>query len=116
MTSASAAISTPAPSRCCPSPRPATSASSCADQGVGGEAAFRQWFHFRLHGAAGRTCGWSSRTPPPRLTRRLAGYRCVASYDRRHWFRIGTTRYEDGRLIVEHRPERNSIYYAYFEP
>ena len=40
----------------------------------------------------------------------------MASYDRRHWFRIGTTRYEDGRLIVEHRPERNSIYYAYFEP
>lgn len=40
----------------------------------------------------------------------------MASYDRRHWFRIAATRYEDSRLIVEHRPERNNIYYAYFEP
>ncbi|WP_414690602.1 M14 family metallopeptidase [Novosphingobium sp. UBA1939] len=44
------------------------------------------------------------------------GYRCVASYDRRNWFRIGETRFENGQLIVEHTPERNSIYYAYFEP
>lgn len=40
----------------------------------------------------------------------------MASYDRRHWFRIRGTRYENGQLIVEHTPERNSIYYAYFEP
>jgi len=90
-----------------------------ADQGVGGDSGFRQWFHFRLHGAAGQDVrlvfenaadaaypdGWPD-------------YRCVASYDRRHWFRITATRYEkeSGQLIVEHRPERNSIYYAYFEP
>lgn len=80
-------------------------------------ADIRQWFHFRLHNAAGKRIrmvfenageatyaeGWS-------------GYRCVASYDRRNWFRIATTRYEGGELIVEHTPERNSIYYAYFEP
>ncbi|HRP95724.1 MAG TPA: M14-type cytosolic carboxypeptidase [Rhodocyclaceae bacterium] len=80
-------------------------------------AGIRQWFHFRLHNAAGKRIrlvfenageatyadGW-------------AGYRCVASYDRRSWFRIATTRYEDGELVVEHTPERNSIYYAYFEP
>jgi murein tripeptide amidase MpaA len=29
---------------------------------------------------------------------------------------IRSTRYENGQLIVEHTPERNSIYYAYFEP
>ena len=80
-------------------------------------AEFRQWFHFRLTGAKGRALrlvfenasqaaypdGWP-------------GYRCVASYDRRNWFRIPATRYEDGQLIVEHRPERDSVYYAYFEP
>lgn len=80
-------------------------------------ADFRQWFHFRLLGAAGLALtlrfenagqaaypdGWP-------------GYRCVASYDRRHWFRIAATRYEGGQLIVEHTPERNSVYYAYFEP
>jgi murein tripeptide amidase MpaA len=43
-------------------------------------------------------------------------YRCVASYDRQNWFRIAGTRYEDGQLVVEHTPERDSLYYAYFEP
>jgi murein tripeptide amidase MpaA len=80
-------------------------------------ADFRQWFHFRLQGAAGRALtlrfenageaaypdGWP-------------GYRCVASYDRRLWFRIAATRYEDGQLVVEHTPDRDSVYYAYFEP
>lgn len=80
-------------------------------------ADIRQWFHFRLHNAAGKRI---------RLVFENAGeatydegweaYRCVASYDRRSWFRIATTRYEDGELFVEHTPERNSIYYAYFEP
>lgn len=88
-----------------------------ADQGVGGDAAFRQWFHFRLHGAAGQDVRMVfENAAAAAYPDGWPGYRCVASYDRRHWFRIGTTRFEDGRLIVEHRPERNSIYYAYFEP
>ena len=80
-------------------------------------ANFSQWFHFRLQGGAGRALtlrfenaaqaaypdGWPD-------------YRCMASYDRRQWFRVASTRYEDGQLIVEHTPERDSIYYAYFEP
>jgi murein tripeptide amidase MpaA len=80
-------------------------------------AGFRQWFHFRVHDAAGVALrmvfenaaeaaypdGWPD-------------YRVAASYDRRHWFRVSGTRYEDGQLIVEHTPERNNIYYAYFEP
>jgi murein tripeptide amidase MpaA len=88
-----------------------------ADQGVDGDSAFRQWFYFRLQGGAGQALrmvfenaadaaypdGWPD-------------YRCVASYDRRHWFRVETTRYEDGQLIVEHTPTQDSVYYAYFEP
>lgn len=80
-------------------------------------ADFHQWFHFRLMGAAGT---------PLRMVFENAGtaaypdgwpdYRCVASYDRQNWFRIAGTRYENGELIVEHTPERDSIYYAYFEP
>ena len=80
-------------------------------------ADFRQWFHFRLQGGAGRALtlrfenaaeaaypdGWPD-------------YRCMASYDRRQWFRVIRTRYEDGQLVVEHTPERDSVYYAYFEP
>lgn len=80
-------------------------------------ADFRQWFHFRLHGGEGTALrmvfenaaeaaypdGWPD-------------YRCVASYDRQNWFRIHSTRYEDGTLIVEHTPERDTVHYAYFEP
>lgn len=80
-------------------------------------AEFRQWFHFRVQGAAGQSLrmvfenaaeaaypdGWPE-------------YRCVASYDRRNWFRVAATRYEDGQLIVEHTPAHDSVYYAYFEP
>lgn len=80
-------------------------------------ADFRQWFHFRVHEAAG---------VPLRMVFENAaeaaypdgwpGYRAVASYDREHWFRVSGTRYEGGELIVEHTPERDNIYYAYFEP
>ena len=80
-------------------------------------ADFHQWFHFRLTGAAGL---------PLRMVFENAataaypdgwhGYRCVASYDRQNWFRVEGTRYHDGQLVVEHVPERDSVFYAYFEP
>ncbi|HEX8883483.1 MAG TPA: M14-type cytosolic carboxypeptidase [Noviherbaspirillum sp.] len=79
-------------------------------------ADFSQWFYFRLQGARETACrmrilnageasypdGW-------------VGYQAVASYDRQSWFRVPTT-YENGVLEISHRPERDSIYYAYFEP
>jgi murein tripeptide amidase MpaA len=79
-------------------------------------AEFRQWFHFRLNGARGKACrirfvnasactyvdGWRD-------------YRVVASYDRRRWFRVDTV-FDGVEMTVEHRPERDSVYYAYFEP
>ncbi len=79
-------------------------------------AEFRQWFHFRLQGGAGR---------PLRLRFTNAGectyvdgwngYRVVASYDRQHWFRIDTT--FDGReMVATHTPRFDSAWYAYFEP
>jgi len=81
---------------------------SCAD--------FSQWFYFRLQGACGEACtirflnagqtsfpaGWD-------------GYQAVASYDRETWFRVPTT-YDGQVLTVTHTPQRDSIYYAYFEP
>jgi murein tripeptide amidase MpaA len=39
----------------------------------------------------------------------------VASYDRAHWFRV-PTRYDGTVMTVEHTPERNAVWYAYFEP
>ena len=77
---------------------------------------FYQWFHFRLTGAEGLDCkmtienangaayldGWND-------------YQAVASYDREFWFRV-PTRLEDNKLVIEHMPEYQSVYYAYFAP
>ena len=79
-------------------------------------ADFTQWFHFRLSGARGLACtlrfenagvcaypdGWKD-------------YRAVASYDRERWFRV-PTRYDGSVMTVEHTPERDAVWYAYFEP
>src|SRR5436309_3094703 len=79
-------------------------------------AEFRQWFYFRLQGASHSPChirflnagqctyvdGWHD-------------YRAVASYDRRHWFRVPTS-FDRGEMTIRHTPEHDSIYYAYFEP
>ena len=79
-------------------------------------ADFRQWFHFRLSDARGIACtlrfenagactypeGWKD-------------YRAVASYDRERWFRV-PTRYDGSVMTVEHTPERDAVWYAYFEP
>ena len=60
---------------------------------------------FRLTNAANAayTGGWEN-------------YRVVASYDREDWFRVENTRYENGHLVWTHRPESDSVYYAYFAP
>ncbi|MGE5526436.1 MAG: M14-type cytosolic carboxypeptidase [Rhodospirillaceae bacterium] len=79
-------------------------------------ADFTQWFHFRLSGARGvamtlrfenaGACtyadGWKD-------------YRAVASYDRERWFRV-PTRYDGVVMTIEHTPERDTVWYAYFEP
>jgi len=79
-------------------------------------AEFRQWFYFRMQGGAGQLC---------RIVFENAGrctyvdgwkdYRAVASYDHRHWFRVPTA-FDGERLVITHVPERDSVYYAYFEP
>src|SRR6202044_2542934 len=42
-------------------------------------------------------------------------YQAVASYDRVNWFRV-PTRYDGQVMVIEHTPDFDSIYYAYFEP
>ncbi|MSP96449.1 MAG: hypothetical protein EXR29_04330 [Betaproteobacteria bacterium] len=76
----------------------------------------RQWFHFRLQGARGRAvslriaaCGDST------FPGGWRDYRAAASYDRERWFRV-PTEFDGDTLTIAHTPERDSIYYAYFEP
>jgi murein tripeptide amidase MpaA len=77
---------------------------------------FFQWFYFRLSGARGTPCrlrivnageaaypeGWRD-------------YRAVASYDRKNWFRVDSE-YDGAVLAIRHRPEFDSVWYAYFAP
>lgn len=77
---------------------------------------FRQWFYFRLHHARGRPCTITlANAGQCTYPRGWEGYRAVASYDRREWFRV-PTRYEGGALHIEHTPLHDSVFYAYFEP
>ena len=77
---------------------------------------FYQWFHFRLTNAKDQLCainiegadeaaypgGWDD-------------YQAVASYDHENWFRVSTL-YKNGTLTIQHVPETDSVYYAYFAP
>ena len=79
-------------------------------------ADFRQWFHFRVSGARGLACtlrfeNAGECTYPKGWT----DYRIVASYDRSHWFRVPTS-YDGKVMTVQHTPERDAVWYAYFEP
>ncbi|CAN7575616.1 M14-type cytosolic carboxypeptidase [Pseudoduganella sp. LjRoot289] len=75
-----------------------------------------QWFYFRVQGA---------RATPLTMNFLNAGqaaypdgwkdYQAVASYDRSTWFRVPTS-YDGQTMVIEHTPEYDSVYYAYFEP
>jgi murein tripeptide amidase MpaA len=77
---------------------------------------FYQWFHFRLVGARDRDCTLRiMNAGGAAYPRGWEGYRTCASYDRRDWFRVATA-YEAPILTISHRPEYDSVYYAYFAP
>src|SRR6476659_4446192 len=79
-------------------------------------ADIHQWFHFRLQGASGQACtirflNAGQATYP----KGFEGYQVAASYDTENWFRVPTS--FDGQVMtVNHTPELDSVYYAYFEP
>ena len=79
-------------------------------------ADFSQWFYFRLQG--GRDTACTIRFLNAGVTSYPDGwknYQAVASYDRQNWFRVPTS--FDGQVLrITHTPERDSVYYAYFEP
>lgn len=80
------------------------------------KADFFQWFYFRLNGAKGVDCKMRlTNAKDASYLRGWEDYRAVASYDRESWFRVDTE-YKDGKLILNYRPEFDSIYFAYFAP
>ncbi len=79
-------------------------------------AAFAQWFYFRLSGARGQRCVMTFENAAQcAFAQGWHGYRATASYDGVNWFRVPTS-YDGQKLTIDHTPEFDSIYYAYFEP
>lgn len=80
------------------------------------QSEFYQWFYFRLTGAQGENCCMKIlNAANASYPRGWQDYQAVASYDREYWFRVATS-YQNGVLQIEHQPETNAIYYAYFAP
>ena len=79
-------------------------------------ADFFQWFHFRAASVCGVDCNFRiENAGEASYTKGWADYHAVASYDREDWFRVPTD-YVDGVLTIRHKPERDTVYYAYFAP
>ncbi|MZR29492.1 M14 family metallopeptidase [Sneathiella litorea] len=80
------------------------------------KADFLQWFYFRLSGAKGIDCKMRlTNAKDSSYSKGWEEYRAVASYDRKNWFRV-ESQYQDGGLVILHKPELDSVYYAYFAP
>lgn len=77
-----------------------------------------QWFHFRLTGARNQELNLHlANAGKASFPHAWSGYQSCASYDRQHWFRVPTNYDESsGTLSIQHRPEQDAIYYAYFAP
>lgn len=75
-----------------------------------------QWFHFRAQGVRDQDCTFRiMNASKASFAKGYESYQVVASYDREHWFRV-PTEYNDKELIISHRPDYDSIFYAYFTP
>ena len=79
-------------------------------------ADFAQWFYFRLSGARGEHCVMTFENAADcAFADGWRNYQACASYDRVNWFRVPTS--YDGRVLtIDHTPDFDRIYYAYFEP
>ncbi|WP_414442620.1 M14-type cytosolic carboxypeptidase [Burkholderia sp. 22PA0106] len=80
------------------------------------QSTFAQWFYFRLSGARGERCVMRfENAHESAYPAGWRGYRAVASYDRVNWFRV-PTEFDGTVMTIDHTPDFDSIYYAYFEP
>ena len=77
---------------------------------------FSQWFYFRLTGAQNQDCQLKLvNAGTTSYVKGWEGYQAVASYDRETWFRVDTD-FDGEVLTINHTPECDSVYYAYFAP
>lgn len=75
-----------------------------------------QWFYFQVLDAREARCRFRiENAGQVSYPRAFEGYQAVASYDRDLWFRVPTS-FDGQTLTIEHTPESDSVYYAYFAP
>jgi murein tripeptide amidase MpaA len=80
------------------------------------QSEFAQWFYFRVSGVRGERCVMTFENASAcAFPEGWRDYQAAASYDRVNWFRVPTT-YDGKQLVIDHTPDFDSIYYAYFEP
>lgn len=80
-----------------------------------GKADFFQWFYFRVHASPGRRTMTVENASKSSYVDGWKNYHACASYDLEDWFRV-PTRYDNGKLIIEHEADQPVCYYAYFAP
>lgn len=75
-----------------------------------------QWFYFQVCDAKGLDLGLViENAGQTSFAQAFEGYQAVASTDLVHWFRVPTT--FDGQVLrIDHAPDADVIYYAFFEP
>ncbi|RQH08621.1 M14 family metallopeptidase [Paraburkholderia dinghuensis] len=80
------------------------------------QSEFAQWFYFRLSGARGERCVMTFENAAAcAFPEGWRDYQAAASYDRVNWFRVPTS-YDGQKLTIDHTPDFDCVYYAYFEP
>jgi murein tripeptide amidase MpaA len=78
--------------------------------------AHMQWFYFRVDGARDEMCTLRIvNAGAASYPKAWAGYRVCTSVDRQIWTRVDTS-FSDGVLTIEHQPEAQMQWYAYFAP
>jgi len=75
-----------------------------------------QWFYFRVDGVRGEDCTFRIlNAGDASYPNAWEGYRVCTSTDREVWTRVDTS-FDEGVLTIEHRPEGQMQWYAYFAP
>ena len=75
-----------------------------------------QWFYFQLCNAAELACRMIiENAGKASYPDGFQGYQAVCSADGFDWQRVPTS-FDGKRLVIEHTPESNAVYYAYFPP
>lgn len=75
-----------------------------------------QWFYYQVCDAAGMDLSMViENAGETSFAQAFKGYQAVASQDQVHWFRV-PTEFDGQRLTIEHTPEADIVYYAFFEP